>query len=252
MQINELIPIPVIDKCKKLLCIQPHPDDMDISAGGIIAYLAEKGTEITYLTITDDSSGFITLRIPHRKRKNIRKQEQVSAGRILGVKTYYWLDYCDARDWSLYKVRNRIIEYIRLIKPDFVLTVDPWLSYEAHRDHVKCGLAVSEAVILQSLPYIKTHRRIDKNYSPYEIKGIAFSFTAHPNTVINTKKFREKKFKAIAEHKSQFSKNDIELLSKYDEIHNSKLAENYDFDYGEGLKVLNPSMLHCFAEAELV
>lgn len=250
MQVKDMIPIPVIEKCKKLLCIQPHPDDMDISAGGTIAYLSEKGTEVSYLTVTDDSSGFTSLNIQRKKRKSIRKDEQINAGRILGVKNYHWLDYTDAGNWSMYKLRNRIIQYIRLIKPDFVMTVDPWLNYEAHQDHVKCGLAASEAVILQSLPYIKTNRRIDRNYSPYEIKGIIFSFTSRPNVVINTEKLREKKFKAIAEHKSQFDKESLNLLFKYDDVRNSRLAKDYDFGYGEGLKVLNPAMLHCIPEAE--
>ena len=130
------------------------------------------------------------------------------------------------------------------------MTVDPWLNYEAHRDHVKCGLAVSEAVILQSFPYIKTDRKTDRKYIPYEISGIIFSFTSRPNVVIDTNKFRDKKFKAVAQHKSQFNEEELNKIRMYDEIHNSMLAEDYPFTYGEGFKILNPAMLHCIPGAE--
>ncbi|MFC4411785.1 PIG-L deacetylase family protein [Chungangia koreensis] len=39
---------------KRALFIQPHPDDNDISAGGTVAKLVNSGTEVHYLTITDD------------------------------------------------------------------------------------------------------------------------------------------------------------------------------------------------------
>ncbi len=37
MNIADLLPKPDLEKSRKLLCIQPHPDDIDISAGGTIA-----------------------------------------------------------------------------------------------------------------------------------------------------------------------------------------------------------------------
>ncbi|NOY08762.1 MAG: PIG-L family deacetylase [Spirochaetes bacterium] len=250
MQAEDIIPVPEIDKCKRLLCVQPHPDDIDISAGGTILYLAEHGTEVYYLTITDDSSGFTLKGLSKRERKRIRKQEQRNAGEILGVKDFFWLDFPDAGDWSVYKARNAVIKYIRMLKPDFVMTVDPWLNYEAHRDHVKCGMAVSEAVILQSFRYIKTDRKTDRKYIPYEISGIIFSFTSRPNVVVDTDRFKDKKFKAAAQHRSQFDEEDLNKIRIYDEVHNSKLAEDQPFSYGEGFKILNPAMLHCISEAE--
>ena len=44
---------------KKILCIQPHPDDNEIGMGGIISYLTSKGVQVDYLTVTDGSLGDI-------------------------------------------------------------------------------------------------------------------------------------------------------------------------------------------------
>ncbi|MEM2749657.1 MAG: PIG-L family deacetylase, partial [Candidatus Bathyarchaeia archaeon] len=42
---------------QRVLCIQPHPDDTDLAAGGLIARLVEGGCDITYVTMTDGSIG---------------------------------------------------------------------------------------------------------------------------------------------------------------------------------------------------
>jgi LmbE family N-acetylglucosaminyl deacetylase len=43
------------------------------------------------------------------------------------------------------------LKYIRMLQPDFVFTCDPWLTYEAHHDHIQTGLAAAEAVLFSSL-----------------------------------------------------------------------------------------------------
>ena len=55
--VNSLLVAPTINKCKKVLCIQPHPDDNEIKMNSIIAKLAKQGSEIHYLTITDGRLG---------------------------------------------------------------------------------------------------------------------------------------------------------------------------------------------------
>ncbi len=251
MNISDLLQKPDIESCQRLLCIQPHPDDMDISAGGTIARLAEKGIEIIYLTMTDDTAGFMEVeKIKSQRRLNHRKEEQENAGRVLGVKEYHWLDYPDAGDWSQYEARNAIIRAIRQIRPDFVMTVDPWLPYEAHQDHIKCGMAVGEALILYNHPMVKTEESVDNLFEPYQIDGVAFSFTARPNMIIGVDGYREKKFRAIAEHKSQFHGDNFEILKVYDELRSKNLAKDQNFEFGEGFKILNPNyMLHAVPEA---
>ena len=251
MDIKDVIPIPELRECKRLLCVQPHPDDMEISAGATLAYLADLGVEIIYLTITDDSAGFIQAdQADVRRRQDQRKQEQQAAGRIIGVKSYYWLDYPDAGDWSQFEARVQIIKYIRMLTPDFMLTVDPWLPYEAHQDHVKTGLAASEALILYNFPFITTEAAVDRGYTPYDINGVAFSYTARPNVLIDVGAYRQRKFQAIAEHKSQFSEESLSLLKLYEEMRCRKLAQGHGFEFGEGFKVLHPQyMLHAFPEA---
>ncbi len=250
--LNKIFPVPDLGGSRKLLCIQPHPDDMDIAAGGTIALLAEAGVSIAYLTLTDDTAGFTMdfgkKSIPIDERKEIRRNEQVNAGKILGVSDYYWLDFPDAGDWSVYDARNKIIKYIRLYRPDFIMTVDPWLHYEAHRDHIKCGLAASEALLLYNFSHIKSDETIDANYKPYDIDGIAYCITREINTVIDTERYKGIKIDAVGAHKSQFSPDSLAEFKAYDEFRGTKIAKGKDFPYGEGFKVLKPEMLHIASE----
>ena len=53
------IEIPDIMKAKRVLAVQPHYDDNDISCGGMLAALAANGAELYYLTMSDDLVGVI-------------------------------------------------------------------------------------------------------------------------------------------------------------------------------------------------
>lgn len=251
MNIKDILPVPQMREAKRILCVQPHPDDMDISAGATLSLLADLGIEINYLTVTDDSAGFHDAGADNLvRRQDQRKEEQMAAGNVIGVKGYYWLNYPDAGNWSQYDARNLIIKHIRMLRPDFIFTVDPWLIYEAHMDHIKTGRAASEALLLYNFPFIITEPEIDKNFDPYDINGIVFTFTAKPNTVMDVTGYRERKFNAIAEHKSQFTEESFGMLKMYDEMKCRMMAEGKGFEFGEGFKVLNPQfMLHCFPEA---
>jgi LmbE family N-acetylglucosaminyl deacetylase len=57
MDLKQMLPMPKLEECKSLLCIQPHPDDNEVGAGGTIAKLVRQGCQVTYLTVTDGSKG---------------------------------------------------------------------------------------------------------------------------------------------------------------------------------------------------
>lgn len=255
MSADDFFRVPDFLSSRRMLCVQPHPDDMDIAAGGTLSRLAEGGTEISYLSITDDTAGFIEDfgkkgKSLGEKRKT-RKKEQERAGEIIGVKDYYWIDFPDAGDWSIRRARDAVIKHIRMLRPDFIMTVDPWLPYEAHRDHIKCGLATSEAALLFNFPGIMTDKKTDKNFKPYELSGVVFCFSAKPNVVIDVGGYRDNKFKAIGEHESQFSAESLNRLKEYDDYRCRNLSIGRGFTHGEGFKVIHPDLLHIVPEAAL-
>jgi LmbE family N-acetylglucosaminyl deacetylase len=237
---------------RRILAIQPHYDDNDISAGGTLAALAEAGAEIYYLTVTDDLVGVIDEKLTPREATQQLRAEQVEAGSAIGVKGHYWLGFPDAQSFDHFEVRQGIIQHIRMLRPDFILTVDPWTPYEAHTDHIRTGKAAAEASILYSMPRLTTDPQVDASYQPHEILGIAFYNSWVPNAYIDITPTRTRKHHAMDSYKAQFNPDDFPILHMWVEIKERMHAENCTTPgctHAEGFKVLNPRLLHGVGEA---
>jgi len=132
-----------------------------------------------------------------------------------------------------------------MLKPDFVFTCDPWLTYEGHRDHIQTGLATSEAVMFAGLPKIvSSDPTVDSSYEGHEIQGIAFYFTREPNTIADISSMWEDKIEAVRCYEAQFDSEDMEQLILALDMKSQQVAKGQSFARGEALKVLHTSALH--------
>ena len=239
---------PDLYKAKKVLAIQPHYDDNDIPAGGTLAALAQAGVEIVYLTCTDDQKGVIDENWSFEEAERRLRKDQADAGKIVGVKRQHWLGYPDAGEYNYFELRRNIIRVMRMESPDTVITVDPWLAYEAHTDHIITGKAAAEAVVLCDFKRIKTDPAVDAAYEPHEIKCVAFYGTQYPNTIFDISSAIEKKLEAVRCYHAQFTEPDLERLAGYVEWRAGQAADGQPFKYAERLKVITPRMLHGFTD----
>ncbi len=244
MQIASDLPIPDLSQAKRILCVQPHYDDNDIGAGGTLAALSDGGVEIIYLTITDDLVGVIDPDLPDDLAITKLRDEQAAAGEIIGVKAHNWLGLPDAGDFNYFTMRLEIIRHIRMLKPDFLMTCDPWLPYEAHLDHIRTGLAVSEASYLHAMVRLKSDPHINGKYRPYEISGVAFYLSHKPNATIDITATRERKHRALDCYRAQFTPQSLTMLHDQIEANERGCAQELPFKFGETLKVLRPEQLH--------
>ena len=151
-RICDFLPIPDLLKAKNVLCIQPHPDDMEIGAGATVALLSRSGTAVTCLTITDGSAGTYDPAVDQEDLIMTRRREAEKTAGILGINNLLWLDFADGGFLPYEDIRSEITSAIRRQKPDAVLVCDPWLPYEAHSDHNRTGLATAEACLLAGMP----------------------------------------------------------------------------------------------------
>jgi N,N'-diacetylchitobiose non-reducing end deacetylase len=231
-------------QAKRILCIQPHYDDNDIGAGGTLAALAKSGVEIDYLTVTDDLVGFLDISVPVDRAAEILKQEQVEAGQVIGVNKQFWLGYPDGGDFNYFELRRNVIQYIRMLKPDYIFTVDPWLLYEAHFDHIRTGRAAAEAAIMYHFMRIATKEEVDRSYQPYLLKGIVFYLTNLPNLVFDISDSKELKNRAIRSYRSQFNEEEMKAaLAKIDQK-DQDAGKEKGYLYSETLKFVKTENLH--------
>jgi LmbE family N-acetylglucosaminyl deacetylase len=246
MTLESILPIPDIFSARRVLCIQPHYDDNDIGAGGTIAQLAKNGAEIFYLTVTDDLAGVVDRLLSDEAATASLNRDQQAAGKIIGVKQHIALDYPDAGEYNYFALRADFLKYIRLLQPDFVLTCDPWLTYEAHRDHIQTGLAAAEAVQFAGLLKIpSSDPAVDAAYTEHSIEGIGFYYTREPNQVVDITSTWEAKVAAIRSYTAQIPSDDADQIVMALQFKSAQICEGKDFQLGEPFKILNPRALHC-------
>ena len=246
MTIETILPIPDLFSAKRILCIQPHYDDNDIAAAGILTQLSKQGAELFYLTATDDLMGVVDVSLSDEEAANALKKDQFAAGKIVGVKEQYWLGYPDAGDYDYFDLRRDFLKFIRMLKPDFVFAPDAWLTYEGHRDHIQTGLAAAEAVMFAGLTKIaSSDPAVDAAYEPHSIDGIALYYTREPNTIVDITSTWKEKIAAVRCYEAQFDFQGMEQLIMALDAKSQQVAQGTSFTRGEQLKVLHTSALHC-------
>jgi LmbE family N-acetylglucosaminyl deacetylase len=244
MSILNLFPIPNLIDAKRVLCVQPHPDDMEVSCGGTLAKLADQGVSITYLTVTNGGAGSST-RQDEEQLASVRRNEQMQAGQIIGVSDYLWLNYNDADYLPKEQLQADIIQAIRDVRPDTVITLDPWLLYEAHPAHRNVGLCAAAAVLFSGMPNISPWT----NSAPHDVTRIAFALTAKPNTLVDVTDTWGRKIAAIRAHRSQFPDSTWQFFSQYFEAKAIQYGSQISSEKAEALKVFAPLHLHCNVDA---
>lgn len=107
---------------KHVLAIHAHPDDVEILAGGTLVQLAAAGHKITIVTMTpgdcgsDDHSPEDTARI--------RREEAARSAARIGA-DYRCAEFRDLNIFDDDSSRRRVVEILRHVAPDLILTASP-------------------------------------------------------------------------------------------------------------------------------
>ncbi|QOJ78880.1 PIG-L family deacetylase [Infirmifilum lucidum] len=229
----------------KVLCVQPHPDDCDLGAGGTLADLAGRGVEVVYLTMTDGSRGTTDPAMEQERLAEIRRREQEEAGRVIGVSRILWLGYPDTLLPYTPEVRERVLRVIREEKPDVVFAPDPWLMYEAHPDHRVTGLVASEAVMFSPLPLIA------REVHPHVVAVVAYYYTARPNYFHDVSGTFNRKLEALSRHKSQFE-SVWPIVVEQLKVLAAAYGAVKGVEFAEAFRVLPFSLIHAVPLSEIV
>lgn len=249
MNARDVIPVPHLRQARNVLCVVPHPDDAELVAGGTIAVLTGDGAEVTYAVATDGGMGTFDPSVSSSEIAAVRRKEQEEAAAILGVDRVMWLGFRDGFLPEVDVLREPIVKLIRQVKPDFLLTLDPWLPYEAHPDHRKTGLAAVEAVLYAGFP-LAYPQHMQEGLTPWGVTGVALALSVRPNTVINIEETWDKKINACLAHKSQFPPALWDTM--YFPYIQGKCAE-WGREVGAGVaetfKVMHPAHLHVMVDA---
>ena len=133
-----------------VLVVGAHPDDIDFGASGTIATWTDAGTRVVYCIVTDGDVGGFDPAVPRSAIVGIRRAEQESAAKVVGVDEVEFLGYPDGRLVVSLELRRDLARVIRRVRPDRVVGPSPernWQRIQAsHPDHLAAGEATLSAV----------------------------------------------------------------------------------------------------------
>jgi len=144
---------------KVLLAVLAHPDDETFGMGGTLAWYARQGVEVHLVCATRGEVGEMDPQylVGFSSVGERRESELCCAADVLGLRAVHFLDYRDSgmpgspdnqhpqalAAQPVEQVAEKVAQWIRVLKPQVVLTFDPVGGYY-HPDHI----AIHNATIL--------------------------------------------------------------------------------------------------------
>ena len=130
-----------------VLAIGCHPDDIEISCSGTLAKCVKRGDKVTVCHVANGNMGHEI--IPPDELREMRAKEAKSAGALAGIEVVS-LDIGDLLPNGCdISQRDKIVELIRKVQPDFIITHSPT---DYMPDHLAVSKLVFDASFAASVP----------------------------------------------------------------------------------------------------
>jgi len=138
------------DEKIRVIAFGAHPDDCEVTAGGIAAKFAAKSHAVKFVSVCNGDAGHCV--IGGGALANRRRAESQQAARRLGIAEYEVLDNHDGELMPTLEVRKQIIRLIRQWKADVVLLPRP---YDYMADHRYTSILVQDAAFMVVVPLLQ-------------------------------------------------------------------------------------------------
>jgi LmbE family N-acetylglucosaminyl deacetylase len=137
---------------KVILVITADASDYVLAAGGTVAKMVEDGATAYLVRMTNDDKDSWDLSPEETALRTRRESEE--AAKVLGIREVISLGY---RAWELggvspTELRDRLLFYVRLHKPDIMFIPNPYAEYVEVFDRFYTGQAAEEARRAATMP----------------------------------------------------------------------------------------------------
>ena len=190
---------------ERVLVVAPHPDDAEIGCGGTVARLVKDGVEVYYLIATNGDKGTEDPTLTNADLAATRDKEQRDAAAVLGVKEVTILQNGDGELVDGRELLGEITRHVRRIRPDIVLTTDPFrTSFYIHRDHRITGMVTMDAVFPFARDRLHFPEHDAAGLKTHKTAEIYFWGAEIPDVFVDISDTIEAKIEATKLHVSQF------------------------------------------------
>jgi LmbE family N-acetylglucosaminyl deacetylase len=193
-----------LDTPATVLSIGAHPDDVEFGSGGTLAKWAARGAHVHHLVMTDGSKGTWDVKADTKALISLRQDEQRNAAAALGARgSVSFLGFVDGELRQTDDAIDKVARIIRQIRPNVVLTHDPWKRYRLHPDHRNTGFIVCDAIVAARDPHFLTHH-MNEGLTHHRPDALLLWEADEPNHVEDVSDVLDLKLTALEKHTSQF------------------------------------------------
>ncbi len=227
-----------------LLAIGPHPDDLEIGIGGIVAKHAALGHRVGLCDLTAGEMG-------SNGTVDERLAEAEAARQVLGAAWRINLRLPDRAIGTAPGHQQAVASLVRSARPT-VVAIPYWV--DRHPDHVAASHLLTEAVFSAGL------RRYQAEGEAWKPESVCYYFIndmAAPSFVVDVSDYYETKRRALACHVTQFQPSQSDAVAtRLTSVRFRQLIESRDAQFGavagvafaEGIIVkqplVRPHLLH--------
>ena len=201
------------------MVVVAHADDAEFGCSGTVAKLCSEGWEIVYVMCTDGSKGSSDREMTGEELVRSRRQEQINAGKVLGLKDVAFLDYEDSLLQPTLELRRDIAREIRRYKPEVVICMYPLRTLDGgwgvgHPDHLAAGEAALAAVFPTARDHMTFPELLEAGFEPHKVAEVWIMGHPEPDLWIDVSDHMDTAVKATMEHKTQVKDRSEESMGE--------------------------------------
>ena len=223
----------------RAMVVFAHADDAEWGCSGTVARWCAEGCEVVYVLCTDGSKGTDDPELTGPELAKIRRQEQLEAGRILGLSDVVFLDYPDAYLEPNLDLRKAITRQIRKFRPDVLISLNPMRNlvndtYVDHPDHIASGEATFAAVFPSARDRLTFPELItDEGLEPHKVRELWIMGFGEPDRFVDVSDHIDTAVAALKAHRSQV---DSESADRHLKEWRRRDGERLGVEYAETFK----------------
>jgi N-acetylglucosamine malate deacetylase 1 len=190
--VEKIIPFPL-----DYLFVGVHPDDVELSASGILLRCISQGKKVGILDLTQGELG-------SRGTAETRKIESQNASALMGLHARINLGMKDGF-FEINEINHKkIIEVLRAWTPRAVLAN---AISDRHPDHGRAAKLIHDACFLSGLVKINTQDSLGNEQLPWRPKQLYHyiqDYLLKPDILVDVTEFFPKKMEVVKTYKTQF------------------------------------------------
>ena len=229
---------------RRAMVVLAHADDAEWGCAGTVAKWCAEGWEVVYVLCTDGSKGSSDPEVTSGQLVEIRKQEQLNAGKVLGLRKVVFLGYEDSMLEPTLSLRRDIAREIRRYRPDILVCTSPTRSlngdgdgYMGHPDHFAAGEAALSAVFPSARDRLTFPELLEEGLEPHKVREVWIMYNDEgADKYVDVTDYMDTAVQALKKHETQVTEEEAETYMRQWRLGTGKKV---GFQYAEAFKVFH-------------